>query len=54
MPEPQNYIAVHGREIASHIRSRRLRLEAGGGDEEGGVFVGSAVAHLTLSIQSRV
>jgi len=52
MPEPQNYIVVHGREIASHIRSRRLRLEAGGGDEEGGVFVGSAVAHLTLATVS--
>jgi len=49
MPEPQNYIVVHRREIALHIRSRQLRLEAGGGDEEGGVFVGSAVAHLTSS-----
>jgi len=44
-----NAIAMHGEEVASHMRSGRPRLGASAGDEGGEASVGDAAAHLTDS-----
>ena len=44
-----NAIAMHGKEVTSHMRSGRPRPGASAGDEEGEASVGDAAAHLTDS-----